>query len=154
MYDKLFLLDFDDIIFLYLYFFHQLFHHLYYYLTLYWFLFEEFWFYLMNFWYERFYEGRFEFTITLALFDVFEWFGLLLLKCELTVTHLLFFDSNEIFPPCFILYDVNTMTIFFLIVHQYNQNSTLKLIRRSISWASGVNWLCDKYDDLLYCLIK
>ena len=55
----------------------------------------------------------FEFTITLPMFDVYKWFIPLLLKCELTVVHILFLGFNETFLPCFIIDDVNTMTIYF-----------------------------------------
>ena len=42
-------------------------------------------------------QGRFEFTITSSLFDIFELF----VKCYLTVICLLFLDLNETFLPGF-----------------------------------------------------
>ena len=57
--------------------------------------------------------GRFEFPITFSLFGVFELFVSPLLTCELIVTHLFFLDLYETFILCFILYDVNTMNIYF-----------------------------------------
>ena len=37
---------------------------------------------------------------------------------------------------------------------QYNQNLTRKLRRRSMTWASSFNWLCDKYDYWLNFLYR
>ena len=59
--------------------------------------------------------GRFEFPITLSLFDVSN-FPPLLLKCELTVIHPLFLDLYETFLPCFLLDYVNNMTIYLTFV--------------------------------------
>ena len=61
-------------------------------------------------------QGRFEFPVTLSLFDVFELFGSLLLRYEFTVVHILFLEMHGIFPPGFLLYDVNAITIYFTLV--------------------------------------
>ena len=61
-------------------------------------------------------QGRFEFPIPLSLFDVFELFDSLLLTCYLTVEHPLFLEMYEIFLPCFLLDNVNTIAIYFTFV--------------------------------------
>ena len=60
--------------------------------------------------------GRFKFPITLSLFDVFEFFHLLLLTCELTLVHILFLEMHKIFLPCFIIDNRNAITIYFTFV--------------------------------------
>ena len=54
--------------------------------------------------------GRFEFPITFSLFDVFKWFDLLLLTCELTLVHILLLEIYETSLPCFLLDKKNTIT--------------------------------------------
>ena len=54
--------------------------------------------------------GRFEFPITFSLFDVFKWFDLLLLTCELTLVHILLLEIYETSLPCFLLDNKNTIT--------------------------------------------
>ena len=58
-------------------------------------------------------QGMFEFLITSSLFDPFELFLNLLLKSELAVIHIHFFELNEMFLPCFPLDDINTIPIYF-----------------------------------------
>ena len=50
----------------------------------------------------------------------------LLFKCELTAIHILFLDLNETFPPCFLLDDLNTMTIYFTSVKQCHNPIKIK----------------------------
>ena len=57
--------------------------------------------------------GRFYSPITLSLLYVFVLFDLLLLVCEVTVIHLLFLEIYKIFLPCFLLDNVNSITIHF-----------------------------------------
>ena len=47
--------------------------------------------------------GRFEFSLTSSLFELFKLCVSLLLKCELTSIYLLFLDLNETFLPYFFL---------------------------------------------------
>ena len=70
--------------------------------------------------------GRFEFPITLSLFDVFKLFVSLLLMCELTLIHLLLLDLYETFLPCFLLYDVKTMAIYLNFVKYYLSTIRIK----------------------------
>ena len=67
----------------------------------------------MKFRFERLYKGSFEFPITLSLFGVFKLFCLLLLKCELTVVHILVLEMYRILLHCFFLEDGNSITINF-----------------------------------------
>ena len=60
--------------------------------------------------------GMFEFSITLSLLYVFRSFYSLLFTYEVTVVHLLLLELNETFRACFLLGDVNTMTIYFTFV--------------------------------------
>ena len=61
-------------------------------------------------------QGRFRFIKTLSLFDVFELFVSLIIKCELTLMHILFLDFIWNFLPCFLLHEVNIMAIYFTFV--------------------------------------
>ena len=63
--------------------------------------------------------GRFEYPITLSLFDVFKLSDLIKLTCELTVVHILLLDLYETLLSCFPLDYVNTMNIYFTSVKYY-----------------------------------
>ena len=71
--------------------------------------------------------GRFEFNITLSLFYVFKLFVFLLLTCEITATHILLLDLYETLLPCFVLYNVYTMTIYFTFVKWWLSRIKIKL---------------------------
>ena len=70
---------------------------------------------------------NFEVPITLSLFDVFKLFGLLLLTCELTVLDLLLLEIYVTFLPCFLLDDVNTISIYFTFVKWCLSTVNIKL---------------------------
>ena len=112
MYGQLLLMNFDEMKSLHLYIFHPLFNHWYYHLTLYLLLFKITecikWTVILTLISERF-----DFPISLSLFDLFKLFYLLLLMCELTWVHHLFLEVYETFLTCFLLDDVNPITIYF-----------------------------------------
>ena len=56
--------------------------------------------------------GRFEWTITLSLFDIFEFIDFLLLTCELMIVHLLFLKIYKITLTCFLFDNINSITIY------------------------------------------
>ena len=60
--------------------------------------------------------GRFKFPRTLSLLGVFVLFDSLLLMSELTVVHILFLETYDIFLPCFLLENVNTILIYLIFV--------------------------------------
>ena len=72
-------------------------------------------------------QGRFEFPITLSLFNVFELFDLILLTCELTVVHLIFLEMYKIFLPFFLHEDVKNITIYFIFSNIASVQSKLNL---------------------------
>ena len=55
---------------------------------------------------------------------------MLLFTCELTVVHILFLEMYEIFLPCFLLDDVNAITIYFTFVKYCINTIKIKLENR------------------------
>ena len=95
-------------------------------------------------------QGRFEFTITLSLFDVIKLSDFLLFTCELTVVHNLFLDLYENPLSYFHINNVNTITIYFTFVKECLskiKTKTDNLIRHSIPRASSVDQSREKCND-------
>ena len=55
----------------------------------------------------------FEVPIRLSLFDVLKLFDLLLFMCGIMVLRIIFLDLYKTSWTCFLIYDVNTTSIYF-----------------------------------------
>ena len=89
--------------------------------------------------------GGFEVPIPLPMCVIFKLFYLLVLTCDITVVRILFLDVYKTFSPCFFIYKANTISILFFENSTSVQSIlTWKLIIRSITWASSTNWSSEK----------
>ena len=91
--------------------------------------------------------GRFEFPIILSLIYVSGLFDLLLLTCELTVLHILFLEMYKIFLICFLIDNVNTITLYFNFV-----NNSLNTIEIELVNLEDVR--CHEHQASIYCVVN